>query len=262
MTSVEPRRPLVTVSGRAVWVLATLLVFSPLSAAEPDGASRYARCMALAESDPQQAIETANAWIDAGGGDAAGHCAAAALMGLDRFAEAAARFEALAQNATARPRIRAALLGHAGQAWLMGRDPDQAAAALTRAITLAPDDAALLVDRAQAQFDLRRYQGAVADLDAAVAMDPDLVDAYVFRASAHRRLDDLDAAEADADKALSLDTTHPEARLERGMIHKLRGDKVAARRDWLTLITVAPQTEAARIAQANLDRMDAGIDFD
>jgi hypothetical protein len=50
--------------------------------------------------------------------------------------------------------------------------------------------------------------------------------------------------------------------LERGMVRKLKGDKVAARRDWLTLVTVAPETEAARIARANLDRMDAGIDFE
>jgi tetratricopeptide (TPR) repeat protein len=183
-------------------------------------------------------------------------------MGLERFAEAAKRFEALARNASARPAARAALLGHAGQAWLMGRDPGQAADVLDRAITLAPDDAALLVDRAQARFDLRRYRDAVADLDAAVAIDPDLVDAYAFRASAYRRLDDLDRAEADADKALLLDGTHPEALLERGMIHKLKGDRVAARRDWLTLLTVAPQTEAATIARANLDRMDAGIDIE
>jgi tetratricopeptide (TPR) repeat protein len=233
-------------------------------AAAADPASRYGQCMALAQTNPQQALETANAWTNQGGGDAdaAGHCAAASLMGLKRYTEAAKGFEALAQNSSAQPGLRAALLGQAGQAWLMGRDPNQAEAALTRAITLAPTDAALLVDRAQAKFDLQRYRAAVADLDAALIIDPDLVDAYVFRASAYRQLDDLEKAKADADKALSLDSAHPEALLERGMIHKLKGDKVAARRDWLTLITVAPDTEAARIARANLDRMDAGIKFD
>lgn len=240
--------------------MALFVAIAP-GAAEPDPRTRYSQCMALAQSNPQDAIETANAWIEEGGGDAAGHCAAVAVMGLGRFAEAAKRFEALAHNASARPAARAALLGHAGQAWLMGRDPGQAADALDRAITLAPDDAALLVDRAQARFDLRRYRDAVADLDAAVEIDPELVDAYAFRASAYRRLDDLDRAEADADKALLLDGTHPEALLERGMIHKLKGDRVAARRDWLTLLTVAPQTEAATIARANLDRTDAGVDI-
>lgn len=241
-------------------VTVSMLVSPAADAADPT--SRYGQCMDLAETNPQQAFETANAWADQGGGDAAGHCAASALMGLNRYTEAAKTFEALAQNSGARPNTRAALLGHAGQAWLMGRDPDQAVGVLTRAITLAPDDAALLVDRAQAQFDLHRYRAAIADLDAAVKISPNLVDAYVFRANAYRRLDDLDSAEADADKAISLDSLHPEALLERGMIHKLRGDKVAARRDWLTLVTVAPDTEAARIARANLDRMDAGIKFD
>ncbi len=235
---------------------------APPAAAAAEPASRYGQCMDLAETNPQEALQTANAWADQGGGDAAGHCSASALMGLNRYTEAAKMFEALADNSSARPDTRAALLGHAGQAWLMGRDPNQAVGVLTRAITLTPDDAALLVDRAQAQFDLHRYREAVADLDAAVTIDPNLVDAYVFRANAHRRLDDLDRAEADADKAISLDSRHPEALLERGMIHKLRGDKVAARRDWLTLVTVAPGTEAARIAQANLDRMDAGIKFE
>ncbi len=218
--------------------------------------------MALAQANPQKALETANAWRDQGGSDAAGHCAATALMGLNRYTEAAKGFEALAQNSSARPKTRAALLGHAGQAWLLGRDPNKAVDVLTRAITLTPNDEALLVDRAQAKFDLQRYRGAVIDLDAAVAINPKLVDAYVFRASAYRRLDDLERAEADADKALSFDGAHPEALLERGMIQRLKGDKVAARRDWLTLMTVAPDTEAARIAKVNLDRMDAGIKFD
>jgi len=245
-----------------MYAVAALLFPAPPNAAAADPASRYAQCMDLAAINPQQALETAAAWIEQGGGDAAGHCAASALMGLDRHKEAAAAFETLAENASTHPKTRAALLGHAGQAWLMGRDPNQAVAVLSRAITLAPDDPALLVDRAQAKFDLRLYQAAVADLDAALELDPKLPDAYVFRASAHRRLEDLDRAGADADKAIALDSFHPEALLERGMIHKLKGDKVAARRDWLTLMTVAPNTEAARIAQANVDRMDAGINFD
>jgi len=253
---------LIAVLTCGIWVLVALL--SPISpdADEPDRASRYGQCMVLAQSNPKKAIETANAWIDEGGRDAASHCAATALMGLNRFTEAAKRFEALAQNASARPATRAALLGHAGQAWLMGRDPNQAVGVLSRAITLTPNVAELLVDRAQAQFDLKRYRDAVADLGAAVKINPEMADAYVFRASAYRRLDDLDRAEADADKAISLDSTHSEALLERGMIHKLKGDREAARRDWLTLLTVAPDTEAARLAQANLDRMDVGINFD
>ena len=244
------------------WVaLAVAVPVSPAAAAA-DPSSRYGQCMALAETDPRQALETAMAWTEKGGGDSAGHCAASALMRLDRYTEAANAFELLAQNSSAHPRARAALLGHAGQAWLLDRNPEKAADVLNRAIILVPDDPSLLVDRAQAAFDQRRYRDAVIDLDAALAIDPELVDAYVFRASAHRRLGDLDKAEADANKALSLDGGHPEGRLERGMIYRLKNDKIAARRDWLTLITIAPDTEAARIAKVNLDRMDAAIKFD
>ena len=67
-----------------IYAVAAFLFPAPPSAAAADRASRYAQCMDLAETNPQQALETAADWIDQGGGDAAGHCAASALMGLNR----------------------------------------------------------------------------------------------------------------------------------------------------------------------------------
>lgn len=243
-------------------LLVAALMWMPLGAAATDSTSRYGQCMALAATNPDAALEKAMAWTEKGGGDPAGHCAATALMGLARYKEAAEAFELLAQNSSAHPPERAALLGQAGQAWLLAGDPEKAADVLSRALTLTPDDAALRVDRAQASYDLRRYGQSITDLDTALTIDPKLVDAYVFRASAYRRLGDLEKAEAEADTALSLNNVHPEALLERGIIHRLKDDRVGARRDWLTLITVAPHSEAARVAKANLDRMDAGINFE
>ena len=44
--------------------------------------------------------------------------------------------------------------------------------------------------------------------------------------------------------------------LERGIVRRLKGDDDGARRDWLTVLTIAPGTSAARAAQANLEKMD------
>jgi tetratricopeptide (TPR) repeat protein len=240
------------------------LAVSPLTtlqAADPGRAEQYDHCMELAATNPQNALEIAQNWQDKGGGRAAGHCTAVALFGLGRFGEAALRFESLAEDASAPADARVSLWAQAAQAWLFGEKAERSVVLLTKALEMAPEDDTLLVDKALAEADLGRYQDAVNDLSAAIKLRPGMADAYVFRASAYRQLNFLDQAEADADKALSLDQFHPEGLLERGNIRRLKKDKLGARRDWMTLLTVAPKSEAARAAKTNLDRMDAAIDF-
>ena len=245
-------------------VLAATLALSPLTAlkaADSDRAAQYHHCMEIAATSPQNALEIAQNWQDKGGGRAAAHCTAAALFGLGRFGEAALKFETLAEDAAAPADARVALLAQAAQAWLFGEKAERSVVLLTKALEMAPAETALMVDRALAQADLGRYKDAASDLTAAIKIKPGMVDAYVFRASAYRQMDALDDAEADADKALSLDQFHPEGLLERGIIRRMKKDKLGARRDWMTLMTVAPKSEAARAAKVNLDRMDAAIDF-
>lgn len=238
--------------------LAVLTALSGASAAEIDRVNQYRSCMALAEQQPKQAFEDALAWQGLGGGDAAEHCAAKALLFLGQYGEAAQRFEDLAQRIKAGPDTKAALLGQAAQGWMLANKAERADDVLTAALGLRPEDAGLLVDRGLARAQMKRYGKAVEDFSAAIAVEPRRAEAYAFRAAAYRYLEKLDLAAADAEMALRIEPENPEALLERGFIHRLRGDNAGARSDWMLVIEVAPGTPAARTAQDNIQIMDAG----
>jgi tetratricopeptide (TPR) repeat protein len=224
---------------------------------EVEAARWYRDCMQLADTAPQRALDRAEARRKAEGGTPAGHCAAVALVRLERFADGAKRFEALAAE-TDRPDLRAALLDQAAGAWLLAGTSERAVRLLDAAVGIAPDDAGLRLDKAAAEAELGRYDRAVSELNRAIALDPNSADAFAFRASARRRLNEMDAAAADLEQALSLDKNHPEALLERGILRQLGGDRRGARADWERVVAVAPDTAAAEAAQVNLDALATG----
>lgn len=225
-------------------------------AAEIDHAGQYRACMTLVKRDPEEAFESALAWRDMGGGDAANHCAAAALMGLKQYGEAAKRFENLAQEMKAGAGVKAGLLGHAAQAWLLHGMPERADKVLSTALEIRPLNVDLRIDRAVARATLGRYPDAVGDLNQAINLDSGRPDAFVFRANAYRYLDNLDKAEADANRALGLNPDHPDGLLERGTIRHLKGNNSGARSDWLRVLRESPGTAAAAAARANLEKID------
>jgi tetratricopeptide (TPR) repeat protein len=252
-------RPLagVALAGSAAAFL--ILAVSPLGAQRLPAveAEHYARCMEAARQQPQAAFDDASAWRIAGGGHPAEHCADVALIGLGRYEEAAAKLEALADTMLKGPaELRAQVLGQAGQSWLLAGDPARAAGVLTAALALAPDDADLLTDRAEALAGEKKYREAIADLDGALKLDAKRVDALVFRASAHRSLEQYDLARRDIDAALRLAPDQPDALLERGNIRGLTGDEAGARKDWRRVAQVAPDSAADSAAKANLARLD------
>ena len=224
-----------------------------------DPARRYEACMALARRNPEQAFGMALAWRDMGGGEAADHCTAAALMGLKQYGEAARRFENLAQRIKAEPTFKAALLANAAQGWIMEGRPGRAESILAAALRLKPGDPELLVDRATARAGQGAYAKAVEDLDIAIKKEPGLAEALVFRASAKRFLGDLAGALKDADSALRFAPRQQDGLLERGIIRRLMGDKAGARKDWLNVLRDAPGTPAARDAADNLEKMDVKV---
>ncbi len=236
------------------------LLLAPANAAEIDHAREYRSCMAMAKRDPGQAFEKALAWRDMGGGDAANHCLAVALMGLEQYGEAAKRFEALAQNTRKGPPFKAKLLAQAAQALLMDGQDSRADAALTSALKLKPNDINFLIDRGFVRASLKRYGEAVADFDRAIALNPGRADAFVFRAGAYRYLGEPGKALADANRALAINPGHPDGLLERGIILRLKGDTAGARKDWLKVLSDYPGTPAARVAGANLEKMDVKED--
>ena len=225
-----------------------------------DHAYQYKACMALAKKAPQEAFKTALTWRGLGGGDAAEHCVAVALIGLGQHAKAAGRLEDLAGKAKQGAAIKAGLLAHAAQAWILAGRAMRAESILTVALKLTPSDSALMVDRAQARAGYRDYAGAVEDLNKAIKLGGGEADAFVFRASAYRHLDRLELALADIEKALALEPTHLGGLLERGILRRLREDNDGARRDWLGILLTAPGSPAADAARQNLESMDVKPD--
>lgn len=228
--------------------------------AEYANAREYADCMALASRAPEDALGSAETWEQRGGGDAARHCAAVALFGMGKFAEAAERLEQLGRSLPAeRADLAAEVLGQAGMAWQSAGLYERALAAQTAALKLAPDNVALLVDRSTTQFFLGKCWEAIDDLNEANERAPDRPDILVLRASAYRCVGSLELAREDVDRALELKPDDPEALLERGTLRHLSGDEDGARADWLQVAREAAGTPAGDVAQMNLERLDVQV---
>lgn len=222
-----------------------------------DHAAEYQACMALAESEPRKAYESGLAWFEAGGGFAARHCIAVALLHLGQFAEAAARLERLASDmGPTERRLLVDVLVHAAQAWYLAGRPDKALKLQSAVIEIFPDDADLRIDRAVTLMEMRNFKGALDDLDGAVARDGRNRRALLYRAVVRRELDRLGEARADIDRAIALDPDDPEVLLERGILRQLDGDLEGARADWLRASAIAGDGPTGEAARARIEEMD------
>ena len=225
-----------------------------------DPARTYDLCLDLARVRPDKGIELAGKWIALGGGDPAKHCQAIALVGLKAYGEAASRLETLAAQSRAEAGIRAGMLAQAGQAWLLKGEPTRAYAAVTAALGIVPlktsQHAALLVDRAVTLAEGEKYQDAITDLNAALEIESENADALAFRASAHRHMDAIDAALIDAEHAVKVDSKNVTALLERGAIYRAKNRLAEARQDWIKVVELAPDSDAANAARDSIERLD------
>ncbi|HXP95871.1 MAG TPA: hypothetical protein VN809_04110 [Telmatospirillum sp.] len=221
-----------------------------------DNAAQYKHCIALARQKPEEGWEEALAWTSLGGGEAARHCGAVALIGLRQFEEGASRLEDLAASSHADVKLRAGMLAQAGQAWLLAKNPERANAAQTAALKLVPDAPDLLVDRSQSLAEAKNYKDALADLNRALLVAPNRVDALTFRAATKRFLDDRNGAEADIVQALKIDPLYQDAWLESGILKRLADDNGQARQAWLKVLEIAPSSPAADLARRNIELLD------
>jgi tetratricopeptide (TPR) repeat protein len=222
--------------------------------------AEYEACLTLLRTEPEDAMAMAEALEQRGGPGVVGarHCMALALLAAGDPARAAERLERLAATASASALARAAVYAQASQAWTMADQPGRAYAASTLALTLSPEDAALLVDRALAAASLGRYSEALLDLDHALKLEPGRADTLTFRAAALRHLDRQAEALQTVEEALKLDPQQAEALLERGILKQLKGDTAGARQDWQAAIASAPDSAAADLARQNLALNEAG----
>jgi tetratricopeptide (TPR) repeat protein len=226
------------------------------SRAKP-AADRYDACLARAAKQPEPAYEDAMSWRAEGGGPPSEHCAAVALTGMKKYADAGERLDKLGENpGLGDAAMRAEVLAQAGNAWLLAGRPAQAVQSFNASLSFMPDDADTLVDRARASALLGKWPAAEQDLSTALIKDSSMVEALVLRASARRAQGNWPGAEGDATKAILLDANSLEALVELGLIRAGKGDRAGAREAFLAVLAKdakSPAADSAREAIAKLD---------
>lgn len=221
----------------------------------PDGA-HYGRCLADSSANPARALADGEAWARAGGGVPAQHCAALALVGLKRYAEAGARLDKIAADkGVPGAEFRVELFDQAGNAWLLAGEGAKAVQSFSAALTLSAGDADLFADMARAQAMVRNWHEVDLDLNAALQLQPRRADLLVLRASARRALARYQDARNDIETALKLKPNDANALVERGLLRRQLGDIGGARRDFQAAVQSAPRGEAAAQAKENLEAL-------
>jgi len=247
---------------RRFTILLAVMMLADRAAAAPNVVERaaeklrYDNCLNLAGLNPTAALGAATKWIAEQGGGPAEHCAAVALVGLKRYAEAARRLDALGR-APGMGELRPAIFDQAGNAWLLAGEGPQALASFQAALALSANDPDLYADLARAQALTKDWKGVQADMNAALALAPRRADLLVLRASARHALGDVAAARADLATALAIKPNYPEALVERGSIALDSGDIAAARADFENAIRQGAAGETADGARRGLAALDA-----
>ncbi len=234
--------------------LTIAVLLAPASASAAAGLPpQYDACLARVQNDPAAALASAEDWAKKGGGAAAEHCAALALVGLRRFGDAAVKLDALAHGAFASDSYRRKMLyDQAGNAWMLAGRADTAIASFSAGLRADAFDADLLSDRARALAMKRDWAKADSDLTVALLVNPDRADLYVLRGSARHALGRKPDARADFDLALRIEPNNADALVERGTMKFEAGDGAGARIDWQKAAAAAPSSAAAADAQRHL----------
>jgi tetratricopeptide (TPR) repeat protein len=244
---------------RPILFVAFLLLPSFALAQVIDAPQEYKACLVLAKKNPEAGWEEALTWQSLGGGEAARHCAAIALIGLEKYGEAASRLETLANESVREDIVRAEMLAQAAQAWILANNIPRADSAQRGALVLSPGNPDILLDHAVLLAQVNHYAEAAEVLSKVLLAQPNRVEALTLRGTAFRFLDNIPGAEDDISQALKLDPDFPDALLERGILRRLKDDTKGARADWLRAMELAPESDAAELARKNLELLDVRI---
>ena len=234
--------------------------------AAPAADSKLGACLAAIAVDRASAADGAREWLATAKGAEradAGRCLGAALSALGRFAEA--HDALLAARDAAAPgdhALRARLGAMGGNAALAQGDAQAALVALDLARTDAgaASDAALTggiaCDRARALVSLKRDAEADVALADARAVNPADADAWLLSATLARRGNRLADAQRWIEEAARLRPVDPDVGLEAGVIAVLAGHAEAARKSWQSVLSAAPQSDAAVTARGYIAQLD------
>lgn len=242
----------------------TLLLTTLISAifAGPSWAvDDYDTCIAMIASDPERAEREAGDWARyGGGGPAARHCYALALIEVGAPIRAADELIGTAVDAADMPnQARADILVQAGELLLDTDYLTTAELVAGQALQLIKDDPGALGLRAAVSLAGGSPRIALRDLDKALAQDGKNVRLLLRRAATHRRLGNDIPARDDANFATELAPDLAEAWLQRGQIEARLGETSKARASLLKAIEFDRDGKIGRAAQLALQKMEAGI---
>ena len=235
---------------RRMLTVATVILAMPAAAQD----MTYSDCVAMVSRNAQTAEERARVWQTHGGGASAMHCNALALTALKRYGEAARVLDALSRNREFASSEQADLADQAGNAWLLAGKPGEAVQSFSAALAAAPNNTAMLVDRARARAIAKDWGGADADLGAALLQDQNRADLLVLRSRARWALGRKADAATDIVRAFDLYSDYPPALVERGKMKYSAGDISGARKDWKK--AASGQGPAAQDAKGFLSQLD------
>lgn len=226
----------------------------------PQGGTRMSECVALVRSNPHQAIDAANAWLDGHGGAPARECLGLAFVALEDWAAAGTAYESAAHEAEAAADVRRAdFWVQAGNAWLAAGQPLRALQDFDGALAVPgladTKRAEAELDRARAQVALGHADIARQDIDQALRLAPTDGFAWYLSAALARRANDLTRAQADIGHAIALAPNDPDTILLAGTIAGLAGHLDEAERLYRRLVAAAPDSDAGREAAASLATM-------
>lgn len=224
-----------------------------------DEGAEYKACIKLTKREPEFAFESALSWRDQGGGFPAQHCAALALIGMEKYHLAAPRLEKLADEMQASGEdFIVPILSQAANAWLLANNFDRANAVASAALEIDPENIELLIDRSHILAAAKNYQEAFDDLDLVLRLDPARSDALAYRAAARRQLGDNKRAMEDAGLALLLEPDLIDALIERGILYRLDGNSDKARKDWSKVLELSPNSPAGETVRKNIEKLELG----
>ncbi len=221
-----------------------------------DHEKEYKACLELVKIKPDKAMIAAAYWMSIGGGIGAAHCSALAMVGLQKYTDAADIFlQISATDAPLPDEVRARMMAQAANATLMARQPEKAIDMLSRAITVK-DNEQYRIDRALAYASLQNYQQALHDLNTVLDENPQQGEALTFRANIYRLQGNVPAAQKDIAAALRANPNLQVAWLEQGTLLQMQGKREEAKQAWRKTIALDAATDAGILAQRNLENVN------
>jgi tetratricopeptide (TPR) repeat protein len=190
-------------------------------------------------------------------------CRAVEASKADKFAEAAAAFEAAADLSAADDPARDRALAAAGNMWIAAGQPGKAAIALDKALAgkglQAEQHGLALLDRAraaEAQGDLKTARAKVNEAARTISEDPYL---WYFSAALAIREDDVAAAKSSINRALAMVPDSPEVLFEAGHVFQAAGEQATARDYWTRAVAADPNGPTGKAARQALAMTDAPL---